>query len=91
MSIEYFRMPFDNTLMCSSIATDVRWSRQYLILKLLRSEDLAYNYNFTMPQMEAALTSCSYTAPGYDNISFEILKQVAPSAKSYLLQFYNHP
>lgn len=44
-------------------------------------EDMYYNKKFNMSELEYA---------GGDNICFEIICQLAPLGKSYLLQFYNH-
>ena len=53
-------------------------------------EDIYYNQKFTEEEFEHALSNCSSSAPGNDNISFDIIKNLAPLAKTYLLQFYNH-
>ena len=52
-------------------------------------ENLEYNYAFTMIELENALSACNSSAPGHDNVSFEMIQKLAPLAKSYLLQFYN--
>ena len=43
-----------------------------------------------MEELECALSSCDSSASGKDNISYEMINHLAPLAKSYLLQFYNH-
>ena len=53
-------------------------------------EDIYYNQKFTEEEFEHALSNCSSSAPGSDNISFDMIKNLAPLAKTYLLQFYNH-
>ena len=53
-------------------------------------EDIYYNQKFTEEEFEHALSNCSSSAPGKDNISFDMIKNLAPLAKTYLLQFYNH-
>ena len=53
-------------------------------------EDIFYNRKFTEIEFEYALSNCNSSAPGKDNINFEMLKNLAPIAKAYLLQFYNH-
>ena len=53
-------------------------------------EDIYYNRRFSMIEFEYALSTCDNSAPGKDNICFEMIKNLAPLAKSYLLQFYNH-
>ena len=53
-------------------------------------EDIYYNKKFSMIELEFALSTCNDSAPGKDEICFEMIKNLAPLAKSYLLQFYNH-
>ena len=53
-------------------------------------ENLYYNNRFTMEEFENALSSCTSSAPGLDMVNFDMLSHLAPLAKSYLLQFYNH-
>ena len=53
-------------------------------------EDIYYNKKFSMVELEYALSTCDNSAPGKDNVCFEMIKNLAPLAKSYLLQFYNH-
>ena len=50
---------------------------------------MIYNKISNMKEMEAALTSCSNSAPGKENITFEMLKHLHSLAKLYLLQYYN--
>lgn len=52
-------------------------------------EDLEYNYAFSMDELEHALSTCTTSAPGPDNISFILIQKLAPLAKSFLLKFYN--
>ena len=54
------------------------------------TEDIYYNSKFSLEELENALDSCSTSAPGKDNVNFDMIKNLAPLAKSYLLQFYNH-
>ena len=53
-------------------------------------EDIYYNKRFTEEELDFALSNCSSSAPGQDNITFEMIINLAPSAKTYILQFYNH-
>ena len=53
-------------------------------------DDLYYNSKFTEQEFEFALSTCGSTAPGKDNVNFEMISHLAPAAKVYLLQFYNH-
>ena len=53
-------------------------------------EDIYYNRKFNMEELEYALLNSNKSAPGGDNICFEMICHLAPLAKSYLLQFYNH-
>ena len=53
-------------------------------------EDIYYNHEFSEQEFEYALSNCNSSAPGKDNINFEMIKNLAPLAKIYLLQFYNH-
>ena len=52
--------------------------------------DIYYNRSFSMDELDHALASCNDSAPGRDNICFEMIRKLAPTAKSFLLQFYNH-
>ena len=54
------------------------------------NEELEYNYSFSMIEFENALNSSNNSAPGKDNISFEMIKNLAPLAKSFILKYYNH-
>ena len=60
------------------------------VLNFETVQDLYYNRIFSMDEFDYALTSCNNSAPGKDNVCFEMIKKLAPLAKSYLLQFYNH-
>ena len=42
-----------------------------------------------MRELDNALSSCNSSAPGFDDVSFGIIKNLAPLAKSFLLQLYN--
>ena len=53
-------------------------------------EDIYYNRRFNIVELEYAISTCDNSAPGKDNICFEMIKNLAPLAQSYLLQFYNH-
>ena len=53
-------------------------------------EDLFYNKQFTDEEFAHALNNCDSSSPGKDLINFDMIKHLAPLAKSYLLQFYNH-
>ena len=53
-------------------------------------QDLYYNKIFNIDEFDYALTSCNNSAPGKDNICFEMIRHLAPTAKAHLLQFYNH-
>ena len=53
-------------------------------------DDIFYNKRFTEEEFEFALSNCNVSAPGKDNINFEMIINLAPLAKSYLLEFYNH-
>ncbi|KAG5876551.1 hypothetical protein JTB14_021457 [Gonioctena quinquepunctata] len=49
-----------------------------------------YNVPFTITELENALTEVKNTAPGEDEIVYEFLKQLTPSAKQILLHLYNN-
>ena len=53
-------------------------------------DDIYYNKVFTEEEFEHALSNCNLSAPGKDNINFDMIRNLAPAAKEYLLQFYNH-
>ena len=53
-------------------------------------DDIYYNKSFTEEELEFALSNCNTSAPGKDNINFEMIKHLAPIAKVYLLRFYNN-
>ena len=67
----------------------IRNREERVTLNFETLEHLEYNYAFTMIELENALNSCHSSAPGPDNISFEMIQKLAPLAKSYLLTFYN--
>ena len=48
-----------------------------------------YNVKFTMEEMTAALATSNNSAPGEDNINFEMLKHLSTKSKTYLLEMYN--
>ena len=49
-----------------------------------------YNEKFTMEELMAALATSKNSAPGEDNIRFEMIKHLSINAKTYLLEVYNH-
>ena len=61
-----------------------------IIINFETSQELVYNESFTIADFEMALDSCNNSAPGKDNISFEMIKNLNIKAKIYLLQFYNY-
>ena len=48
-----------------------------------------YNANFTLRELKAALSSSESTAPGADNISYNMIKHLPEHAKVYLLKILN--
>ena len=69
---------------------DIKIREEAIPLNFETIEDVYYNRKFTEDEFEFALSNCSTSAPGKDNINFEMIMNLAPMAKSYLLQFYNH-
>ena len=53
-------------------------------------DDIYYNRKFVVEELEYALTNCTSSAPGIDRINFAMILNLAPSAKAWLLQYYNH-
>ena len=53
-------------------------------------DDIYYNRRFVVEELEFALTNCTSSAPGIDRINFAMILNLAPSAKAWLLQYYNH-
>ena len=43
-----------------------------------------------MEELETVLSTCSSSAPGMDNIPFDLIKHLNEAAKKFLLNFYNH-
>ena len=49
-----------------------------------------YNSVFTMPELTSALQSCGDTAPGPDEIHYQLLKHLPEKSLDILLQVYNN-
>ena len=60
------------------------------IINFETDEKLYYNTPFAVEELEASLSKCSNSAPGQDNISFDLIKHLNQLAKKRLLEFYNH-
>ena len=60
------------------------------IINFETNDDIIYNKLFVMDELEEALNLSNNSAPGKDNVPFEMLKHLDILAKSYLLKFYNH-
>ena len=54
------------------------------------SENLPYNSPFTRQELTVALSKCSATSQGPDNIHNEMLKHLGPNALNTLLQVFNY-
>ena len=68
----------------------IKTSSEKVIINFETNEDLFYNQKFSMEELENVLSNCSSSAPGMDNISFDLIKHLNETAKKFLLQFYNH-
>ena len=64
-------------------------NHEKVILNFETSQQLIYNTLFTMEELEIALKSCKHSAPGEDNISFELIMHLNIITKEYLLTYYN--
>ena len=53
-------------------------------------ESLYYNVPFTMSELNHALKSCRSSAPGADQIHFDMIKNLGPLSKEFLLKHYNN-
>ena len=53
------------------------------------SNNEPYNANFTIRELREALSSCESTAPGADNITYNMIKHIPDHAKQYLLKILN--
>ena len=51
--------------------------------------DINYNNNFSLFELKQALNACSNSAPGEDQITYEIIKQLPINALEKLLELYN--
>ena len=49
----------------------------------------AYNDTINFHELEDALSTCRSSSSGPDNIPYELLKQMPPEGKRYLLEIYN--
>lgn len=49
-----------------------------------------YNIDFTIHELNAALSQCKGSSPGPDNIRYEMITHLDVNAKNYLLGFYNN-
>ena len=67
-----------------------KYNAEKVVINFETSQDLIYNESFTIMEFEFALDSCRKSAPGKDNISFEMIINLNTKAKKFLLQFYNH-
>ena len=50
---------------------------------------MSYNEDFSMCELERALSSCRDTSPGLDSISYRMIKYSHPTCKSFLLILFN--
>ena len=49
----------------------------------------SYNVAFTMQEFQSALSSCSDSAPGADNITYSMIKHLPIETKKFLLSIFN--
>ena len=49
----------------------------------------AYNAEFSLRELREALSTCDSTAPGADNITYNMIKHLPEHAKIYLLKILN--
>ena len=65
-------------------------NQEKIILNFETSQQLYYNNPFTLEEFNEALKTCHNSAPGKDNICFDLIIHLNTKAKEYLLKFYNH-
>ena len=53
------------------------------------NDDQPYNMNFTLKELEHALSTTESTSPGEDNILYEMIKHLPEHAKTFLLRILN--
>ena len=64
-------------------------STSEIVLDLSTEETESYNGDFTMVELEEALTDTKDTSPGPDRIPYEILKQLPGTYKEKMLKLFN--
>ena len=81
-----------------SISNEANYSKDFLdhkdkvekkVIEFTSKNDEPYNMMFQMQELQGALDSCAATAPGPDEVSNLMLKNMPQSAKDYMLKVFN--
>ena len=82
----------------ASLSDGSRYFREFALRKaqeeakgldFLSDNSESYNVPFTMRELSSALSMCGNTAPGPDDVHYDMLRHLSHSAFSLLLQVYN--
>ena len=56
----------------------------------LPKEELMYNANFSIDELQTVLKNFKNTSPGVDNIPYQMIRELGKESSLQLLDFYNH-
>ena len=87
-ALQYSRRS-NNSYADATFTAHKRASEQYKI-SFPHSQEEQYNRDFTIRELQRAISTTTSKSPGPDNIPFEFYKQMSPEQQLKLLKFYNY-
>jgi len=67
----------------------IKYHEESQPIDLTSANDEYYNQDFSMPELERALESCSDTAPGLDNVNYKMINSLPAAVKKHILNIFN--
>ena len=69
--------------------TIIKEQQEKIAIKFTLDGEHEYNRNFSRIKMDMALRKSRNTAPGPDNICYQMIRELPENVKDYLLEIYN--
>ena len=87
LALHFHRVSSERSYSASFLTTKELAERE--VLDFSTTEHFAYNDRFSLMELENAEKKCRNTAPGPDEVHYQMLKNLHPRMKGYLLTIYN--
>ena len=81
---------FSNGSLYSEEFNRIRARKQAIEINFNEPNNEPYNSPFSLEELESSMQDCKNSAPGPDNINYNMIKHLHPTAIRFLLNLYNH-